>query len=345
MTEIVDLRSDTVTRPTPAMIDAMASAEVGDDVYGEDPTINRLQEMAASRMGKEAGLFVTSGTMGNLLAILTHCGRGDEVIMGNLAHTFLFEGGGVAALGGVHTYTLPNQSDGTLKLEDIRTAIRTDDPHFPITRLVVLENTHNRCGGTVLPLEYMRKVGELVIEKQLLLHLDGARLFNAAAALGVSAADLSEAADSVSFCLSKGLCAPVGSVLCGSKEFIKKARRLRKMLGGGMRQAGILAAAGIVGLEQMITRLSEDHRRAGLLAEGLINIPGLKLRTEVPPTNMVFVTLDEHILITAPQVVENLNEFNIWVGVVGPRQFRMVTHYWIDDDAVMRTIDAFRRAI
>lgn len=345
MTIMIDLRSDTVTRPTPAMVQAMTGADVGDDVYGEDPTINRLEEMSARRMGKEAGLFVASGTMGNLVAILTHCGRGDEVIMGNKAHTFLFEAGGVAALGGVHTYTLQNQPDGTIQLEDLRSAIRPDDPHYPISRLVVLENTHNRCGGTVIPLDYMRRVGELVKDNQLFLHLDGARLFNAAAALGVPAAQLAVEADSVSFCLSKGLCSPVGSVLCGSAEFIKKARRNRKMLGGGMRQAGFLAAAGIVALEQMTGRLSEDHSRARKLAEGLATIGGLSLQTEVPPTNMVFVAIDERFGKTAAQVCEKLLEHNIKVGVVGWRQLRLVTHYWINDDAVKLTIEAFRQII
>jgi threonine aldolase len=244
--EFVDLRSDTVTQPTPAMRAAMAKAEVGDDVYGEDPTINRLQEMAAEMMGKEAGLFVASGTMGNLAGVLAHCQRGDEAIVGNKAHTFLFEAGGISALGGVHSCQLPNQPDGSLALEDIEAAIRPDDPHDPITRLICLENTHNRCGGTYQTPDYMNQVSEFAHERGLHVHLDGARIFNAAAAQGIKAKELAAPVDSVTFCLSKGLCAPVGSVLCGSKEYIRKAHRLRKMLGGGMRQAGILAAAGIV---------------------------------------------------------------------------------------------------
>jgi threonine aldolase len=249
---IIDLRSDTVTLPTPAMRAAMAAAEVGDDVYREDPAINRLQELAAERMGKEAGLFVPSGTMGNLVAVLAHCGRGDEVILGNLGHTFLFEAGGIAALGGVTPFTLPTQPDGTLRIEDIRAAIRSNDVHFPTTRLITLENTHNRCGGVPLSADYTDAVGQLAKENGLSLHLDGARIFNAAVALKTPAARLAQAADSVTFCLSKGLSAPVGSVLCGSQVFIERARRIRKQLGGGMRQAGVLAAAGIIALEQMV---------------------------------------------------------------------------------------------
>jgi threonine aldolase len=341
----VDLRSDTVTRPTPEMRAAMAEAEVGDDVFGEDPTINRLQEMAALRMGKEAGLFVPSGTMGNLAAVLAHCGRGDEVILGNLGHTFLFEGGGIAALGGVHSYVLPNQPDGTLRLEDIRAAIRPDDVHAPITRLVTVENTHNRCGGVVLPVEYMDAVGALAREHKLKVHLDGARIFNAAVTLKLPAARLVEAADSVTFCLSKALCAPVGSVLCGSTDFIARARRIRKHLGGGMRQAGILAAAGIVALETMVERLEEDHCRARMLAEGLSSIPGLRLDPAVPPTNMVFASMDEAVPSTAQEIARRLRVDGIGVGAVGPRRFRMVTHYWIDDAGINRTIEAFRKVL
>jgi threonine aldolase len=340
--EFIDLRSDTVTRPTPQMRAAMAAAEVGDDVYGEDPTINHLQEMAAERMGKEAGLFVPSGTMGNLAAVLVHCTRGDEVILGNLGHTFLFEGGGIAALGGVHPYVLPTLPDGTLALEDIRAAIRSDDPHFPISRLITLENTQNRCGGVPLSVEYMDQVQHLAQETGLKVHLDGARIFNAAVALGVPAARLVRAADSVTFCLSKGLCAPVGSVLCGSKEFIYKARRIRKQLGGGMRQAGILAAAGIVALETMVNRLEEDHSRARRLAHALAGIPGMVVERVDPPTNMVFAGLADGVKLDANQVAQRLMEYKVKVGAVGNRRFRMVTHYWVDDEGIDRAIQAFR---
>lgn len=343
--EFVDLRSDTVTRPTPQMRAAMAAAEVGDDVFGEDPTVNRLQVMAAEKLGKEAGLFVPSGTMGNLAAVLTHCTRGDEVILGNLGHTFLFEGGGIAALGGVHSYVLPTQPDGTLDIEDIRSAIRPDDPHHPISRLVTVENTHNRCGGVPLSPGYMDQVEQVARETGLKIHLDGARIFNAAVALRVPATRLTQAADSVTFCLSKGLCAPVGSVLCGPAEFIQKARRIRKQLGGGMRQAGVLAAAGIVALETMVERLQEDHVRASRLAHGLAKIAGLHPEHLDPPTNMVFVNLDEGVEFSAAQVAQRLLEYRVKVGAVGKRRFRLVTHYWIDDEGVDRALDAFRRVL
>lgn len=343
--EIIDLRSDTVTQPTPAMRAAMAQAPVGDDVYGEDPTVNRLQEMAAAMTGKEAGLFVASGTMGNLVAMLAHCQRGDEVILGNKAHTYLYEAGGVSALGGIQSCQLANRPDGTLDLEEIRLAIRPDDIHDPITRLIALENTHNRCGGVPLTPAYTRSVGDLARQHGLSVHLDGARIFNAAAAQGVSVRELAEPADSITFCLSKGLCAPVGSVLCGSRDFIHRALRLRKQLGGGMRQAGILAAAGIVALETMPDRLVEDHRRARCLAEGLAALPWLMLDPGSPFTNMIFMNLTGPALsagVTGDQVAARLAERGVRIGVTGPTRFRLVTHYWIDEPAVERTLAAFR---
>ncbi len=345
--KIVDLRSDTVTQPTPAMREAMARAEVGDDVMGEDPTVNRLQQAAAERLGKEAALFVPSGTMGNLAAVLAHCDRGDEVILGNLSHTFLFEAGGIAALGGVMPHTLPNLPDGRLDLDEIKGAIRPDDVHQPISRLVLLENTHNRCGGTVLSAEYTRQVGELAKSRKLKLHIDGARIFNAAMACGVPAKVLAEPADSITFCLSKGLCAPVGSMLCGSAEFIRRARRIRKQLGGGMRQVGILAAAGLVALDEMVDRLSEDHRRARLLASGLSAVAGLEVETKVPASNMVFVALsgDGAQPLTADQVKPRLAELGVKVQIVGLRRFRMVTHYWIDDEGIQQAVDAFKKVL
>ena len=339
--ECIDLRSDTITRPTPAMREAMAKAPVGDDVYGEDPTVNRLQEMAAEKMGKEAGLFVASGTMGNLAAILSHCQRGDEVMVGNKAHTFLFEAGGISALGGVHSCQLPNRPDGSLALEHIRAAIRPEDPHEPISRLVCLENTHNRCGGTCQSLAYTCEVAAFAHERGLKVHLDGARIFNAATALGVPAKALADPVDSVTFCLSKGLCAPVGSVLCGTKEFIARARRIRKMAGGGMRQAGILAAAGIVALETMVDRLAEDHARARQLADGLRSVPGLVLETGTPATNMVFVSLLPGIKSNVGEIREALKAQGVLVGVSSESRFRLVTHYWIDDSAVNQTVRAF----
>ncbi len=338
----IDLRSDTVTQPTPEMRQAMQAAPVGDDVYGEDPSVNRLQALAAERMGKEAGLFVPSGTMGNLAAILAHCGRGDEVILGSSAHTFLFEAGGISALGGVHSRQVPNQQDGTLDLEAIRSAIRPDDEHQPVTRLITLENTHNRCGGVPLSVVYTQAVGELAHAHNLKLHMDGARIFNAAAALGVSAQELVAPADSVTFCLSKGLCAPVGSVICGSRDFIARAHRVRKQLGGGMRQAGVLAAAGIVALETIANRLDEDHIRARRLAEGLSEIPGIVLDPGTPFTNMIFCSLGEDVPLDSSQVKALLAERKVRVGKVSPRRFRIVTHYWIRDQEVEQAIAAFK---
>lgn len=343
--EYIDLRSDTVTCPTPAMREAMARAEVGDDVYREDPTVNRLEALAADMLGKEAGLFMPSGTMSNLAAILTHCGRGDEVILGDRAHTVLFEAGGVSALGGVHSRQIPNQLDGSLDLQDILHAIRSDDIHCPPTRLISLENTHNRCGGSALSAGYTRSVGELAYEHGIKLHIDGARLFNAAAAQGLRAAELAAPADSVCICLSKGLCAPVGSVLCGNADFIQRARRIRKQLGGGMRQAGVLAAAGIVALETMVDRLAEDHQRARLLAQGLELIDGLVLDPGTPHTNMVFCKLSDSIPFDAEETAARLAARGVKVSVVSTRGFRLVLHYWIDDASVAKTIQSYREVL
>lgn len=339
--KFIDLRSDTVTEPTPAMREAMARAEVGDDVYGEDPTVNRIQAMAAEMMGKEAALFVPSGTMGNLASILAHCQRGDEVIVGNKSHTFLYEAGGISALGGIHSCQLPNQPDGTILLEDLRAAIRPKDIHQPPTRLIALENTHNRCGGVVLTPEYCRAVGEFAHEQGILTHLDGARIFNAAVALGISAKELAEPFDSVTFCLSKALCAPVGSLICGSRDFIEKVRRIRKQLGGGMRQVGVLAAAGIVALETMVDRLAEDHQRAQQLAQKLQGAPGLVIEPGSPATNMIFAQLESGSPITTQKVCDALKERGVLVGAIEPHRFRIVLHYWIDDAAVEIAANAF----
>ena len=340
---IIDLRSDTVTQPTPEMREAMYRAELGDDVYGEDPTVNRLERMAAERMGKEAALFVVSGTMGNLVALLTHCRRGDEVILGDRSHTFLFEQGGMASLGGIIPHTVPNQPDGTMRLEDLEGAIRGDDVHFPRTRLICLENTHNVCNGTPLSAGYTAQVARLAHDHGLQIHVDGARIFNAAAALGVDVRELVQDVDSVQFCLSKGLCAPVGSLVCGSAEFIAEARRARKVVGGGMRQAGVLAAAGIVALEQIADRMGEDHARAKRLAEGLAGIPGLDVGPAV--SNILYFGLTEQVSKTPEEVVAGLAERGVrMLGRVGGR-FRAVTHHWISDEDVERTIQAMREVI
>lgn len=343
--KMIDLRSDTVTQPTPEMREAMYRAEVGDDVYGEDPTVNRLQELSASLMGKEDALFVTSGTMGNLIAVLSHCQRGDEAIMGDLGHTFLFEAGGISALGGVFPHTLPNQPDGTLSMDAIRQAIRPNDVHHPVSKLVILENTHNRCGGVVLPNDYCEQVGTYAHDHSLKVHLDGARIFNAAIALEKPAKELAAFADSVTFCLSKGLSAPVGSVLCGDHAFIDQARRLRKMLGGGMRQAGILAAAGVVALETMVDRLAEDHARATVLANRLSQLPHIEYEMGLPQTNMVFPSISKNLQIDAPELVKRLKEKGILAGSVGPYRLRLVTHYGIEDNDIDMTVEAISQTI
>jgi len=341
--ETIDLRSDTVTRPTPEMRQAMYEAEVGDDVYGEDPTVNRLEEAAAEMLGKEAALLVASGTMGNLISLLTHCGRGDEVILGDQSHTFLFEQGGMAALGGITPFPVANQEDGTLRLHDVEAAIRRDDTHFPRTRLVCLENTHNMCNGTPLPVAYMAAASRLAHEHGLSVHLDGARVFNAAVALDVPASDIVQDVDSVMFCLSKGLSAPVGSIVCGSGEFISEARRARKVLGGGMRQAGIIAAAGVVALERMIDRLAEDHARARTLADGLGELPGI----DVGPvtTNILYFNITEGAPKSPEQVELELRNKGVLLNSRGGGRFRAVTHYGIEEQDIERALEAIRRTV
>ncbi len=340
----IDLRSDTVTLPTPQMREAMARAEVGDDVFHEDPTVNRLEEMAAERMDKPAALFVASGTMANLVAFLTHCGRGDEVILGDKAHTFVNEVGGIAALGGIQPHTISNQPDGTLALDALRGAIRGDNVHWPRTRLIALENTHNACNGAPLSPAFHASVAEIARAQSLKVHTDGARIFNAAVALGVPATELARHTDTISFCLSKGLAAPVGSLLCGPRDFIAEARRQRKMVGGGMRQAGILAAAGIVALETMIDRLAEDHANAKYLAECLADVPGIRLDPAVIKTNILFFDIDSNAL-TAPQLAERLAREGVLVQVANAKRMRAVTHYGIERADVQAAFAALRRAL
>jgi threonine aldolase len=343
--EYIDLRSDTVTKPTPEMREAMAEAEVGDDVYGDDPTVIRLQEIAAEMLGKEDSLFVASGTMGNLLALLVHCQRGDEVIVGNQSHIYLNEAGGMSALGGIQPCPVQNQPEGTLALEDILTSIRTEDVHHPITRLVCLENTQNICGGVPLPLSYTRQVAELAHQNNLAFHVDGARIFNAAIAQNVPVQDLVAPADSVMFCLSKGLGAPIGSMLVGTRKFIARARHLRKMLGGGMRQVGVIAAAGIISLERMVDRLADDHLRAKKLADGLRQVEGVIVDKDSPHTNMVYLNLADEVKINSKQVSEKMRKLGLLIDSENTRRFRLVTHYWIDDGAVERTISAFEESL
>lgn len=343
--DYIDLRSDTVTKPTSEMREAMAEAEVGDDVYRDDPTLNRLEELAAEMLGKEAAIFVPSGTMGNLIALMVHCQRGDEVIVGDKSHIYLNEAGGMSALGGIQPNPVLNQRDGTLALDDILAAIRSEDVHHPITRLICLENTQNTCGGVPLTVEYTRQVGELAHKNNLSLHIDGARIFNAAVAQNVDVKELVAPADSVMFCLSKGLGSPIGSLLVGTQKFVARARHIRKMLGGGMRQVGIVAAAGIISLEKMTKRLGEDHARAKKLAEKLKQVRGLVLDADSPSTNMIYFNLADHILFDENVVCEKMSKFGVLVDWAGQRRFRLVTHFWVDDEGVEKTVDAFRAVL
>jgi len=340
----VDLRSDTITLPTKEMLDAITGAELGDDVFQEDPTVNRLEDLAATKFNKEAALFVPSGTMANLVAVLSHCQRGDEVILGDQAHTFLYEAGGISAFGGVHSRQIPNQEDGTLLLEDIKKSIRKEDVHFPPTRLICLENTHNRCLGMPLSVDYTNSVTEIAKNNSLSVHVDGARIFNAAVSLDVSVTELTDNIDSVSFCLSKGLSAPAGSMLCGNKDFIEKARRNRKALGGGMRQAGVLAAAGRVALEKMTDRIIDDHENARTLAEGISNIDGIRINLDRVKTNIIYFSLD-HPKVGGALLLEKMVEQNIHFFELGPSWFRLVTHAGVSKDDGDDVVGEFERIL
>lgn len=326
----IDFRSDTVSWPTPAMREAMAAAVVGDDVYGEDPTVNALEALAAQKMGKEAALFVASGTMGNITGILSHATRGEQMIVGHDSHVMLWETGNVSTLGGIFPKTLPTDDIGRMDAHTIAKIVNSDDDHLPRSRLIHLENSYGQRGGYPVPLDYFSAVRVIADQHGLAVHLDGARLFNAAVALGVDPSEVTQYVDSVTFCLSKGLCAPVGSILCGSKSFIAKARRVRKSLGGGMRQAGILAAAGIVALNEMVDRLHIDHQNARKLAQGLASMPGIKVNPDMVKTNIVFFDLIDDVPFSSEEIVQRMRQkANVWLGTEGSRGFRAVTHYWI----------------
>ena len=340
----VDLRSDTVTLPSPAMREAMYRAELGDDVFGEDPTVNKLQEMAAEQLGKEAALFVVSGTMGNLVCQLTHCGRGDEVILGEISHIFLYEQGGMSALGGIHSRPVKNLDDGMLDLDEVEAAVRTDNPHFPRSRLICVENTHNRRYGAPLSTEQMSAIAAVARKHGLATHLDGARIFNAAIALGVDVKDLVAEMDSVQFCISKGLAAPVGSLICGSRDFIGEALRNRKVVGGGWRQAGVIAAAGVVALDEMVDRLAEDHENAHLLAENVANVQGLEIDLDRVYTDIVYIDVVST-RITAEALVAGLKAEGVMVLSTGPSRLRAVTHYGIEREDIEYASSAFKRVM
>lgn len=338
---VIDLRSDTVTLPTPEMRRAMSEAPVGDDVYGEDPSINQLEELAARIIGKEAALYLPTGTMGNQAAVMSHTSRGDEVILDAESHIFYYEVGGLAVLSGVQTRTVPSHR-GEMEVEAVREAIRPDNIHFPKSTLLCLENTHNRAGGRALSLEYIDGMCQVAREAGLKVHLDGARVFNAAVALGVSPSRLVANVDSVMFCLSKGLSAPVGSMLAGTGEFITSARRSRKILGGGMRQAGILAQAGILSLTEMVKRLEEDHRLASALASGLQDLPGL--RVPVPDTNIVSVFTGSSGR-SAHDIVDLMRARGVLANPVDSGRIRLVTHKDVAEDDILRAVEIIREIL
>jgi threonine aldolase len=339
--KVIDIRSDTVTMPTPAMRKAMYEAELGDDVFQEDPTVNRLETLAAEMLGKEAGLYVVSGTMGNLVSIVTHCLRGDEVIVGDQAHSFFYEVGGAAVVGGLGWHCLPN-GRGLPDVQAVEGAIRPDNIHAPRTGLICLENTHNRCGGVALSSDQLRPIVDVARKHGIPLHLDGARIFNAAVATGERVSDLVAPFDTVQFCLSKGLCCPVGSLIVGKVDFIKRARKTRKMLGGGMRQAGVIAAAGIVALTTMVDRLAEDHANARVLAEGITLIPGLSVDLSLVQSNIVAF----EVLAMAPaEFISRLAAEGVKVVPFGGRRCRAVTHHGIDRGDVLAALSAMQRAL
>lgn len=336
----IDLRSDTVTLPTKEMREAISNAELGDDVFQEDPTINNLEKLAAKKFNKEAAIFLPSGTMANLVAVLTHCNRGDEVILGDQSHTFLYEAGGISSFGGVHSRQLKNHNDGTIHLNDIKNAIRKKDVHFPPSRLICLENTHNRCFGMPLETNYVNEVVDIAKNNDMSVHVDGARIFNAAVATGSTVADLTKNVDSVSFCLSKGLSAPSGSLLCGDKNFIHRARFNRKALGGGMRQAGILAAAGVVAIDIMSAKIIEDHRNAKALAVGIAKIDGIIIEAEKIKTNIIYFKLN-HPKINSESLLDIMSKKNIRFFELGPNWFRLVTHSGISKENIDYVISEF----
>jgi threonine aldolase len=342
----IDLRSDTVTLPSPAMRQAMASAEVGDDVYGEDPTVNHLEQLSAKMLGKEAGLFVSSGTMGNLASLLAHCGRGQEAILGDQSHIYFYENGAASALGGIVYHPVTTRPDGTLALDALAAAIHSSAHnyhffHYAPPGVICLENTHNRCGGVVLTPEYFAQVEAIAREHGLPIHLDGARLFNAAVALGRPVTDWTRHVTSIQLCLSKGLGAPVGSVIVGPEDFVWRARRMRKILGGGMRQAGIIAAGGVYALTQMVERIAEDHANAQILALGAAALPGVVLDPPRVETNIVVFNVGS--AEAAETLAGALEREGVLISNFGGGRLRMVTHFGISADDCHRAVDAVRR--
>ena len=336
--KIVDFRSDTLTKPTDEMRKAIFEAEVGDDVYGEDPTVNKLEKLAADKVGKEAALFVPTGTMGNQLALLAHTNRGQEVILEDWAHIYRYEVGGLAFLSGLQSRTIKGKKGVMDPLEIERNIVKDDDIHNAETGLICLENTHNMAGGVVVPLDIMEKTYDIAKKNNIPLHLDGARVFNASTYLKCDVKDIAKNTDSLMFCLSKGLCAPVGSILAGNKDFINKARKLRKMLGGGMRQAGVLASAGIIALEKMVDRLEIDHENIKLLSEGLGNIKGIEIDKETVHTNILMINV-KNTELSGKEFVLKMKENGILVSEITNEIVRFVSHYYINREDIKHTID------
>jgi len=340
--KIVDLRSDTFTLPTPEMMQAIQEAELGDDVFQEDPTMNKLEKLAAQKIGKEKALFVTSGTQANVVSLLAHTERGDEVIMEAQSHTYLYEVGAMAALGGLMAHPVPGNK-GVLYPEDVKKAIRGDDIHFPRTRLVCLENTHNNAGGIAVTPEQIKAVADVVKPQNIKIHLDGARVFNAAVALKTDVKTITKEFDSVMFCLSKGLSAPVGSMVCGSEEFIKRARKARKMLGGGMRQAGILAACGIVAVEKMVDRLKDDHTNAQKLAKGLSELKGISIDLDTVQTNIIIFDVSK--LGGSHKFIEILEKKGVKCLARDETHVRMVTHRMVSSEDIDTALERIKEVV
>ena len=342
---MIDLRSDTVTLPTNEMKKFIINSPLGDDVYGEDPSVNLLQKKIAKIFNKEAALFVPSGTMANLISVLTHCNRGDEVILGDKSHIFYYEAGGISAFGGVHSHQLKNYADGTIKINDIENSIRDiGNDHFPKTKLICLENTHNACYGSVIDTDYFKDVKEIANDNNLSIHLDGARIFNAAIKLNKSVDELTKDCDTISCCLSKGLSAPVGSVILGTKIFILKAKHMRKALGGGMRQAGLIASAGIFSLNNMINRIENDHENATILAKQLSDIKNIEINTNQVHTNIIFI-YNRHQSISNAKLLSTLEKNNIKIDYKGNSKFRLVTHSGFKESDIVSVVNVFKEIL
>ena len=342
---MIDLRSDTVTLPSKKMKQFIMESPLGDDVYGEDPSVNLLQNKIAKIFNKEAGLFVPSGTMANLIAVLTHCNRGDEVILGDKSHIFYYEAGGISAYGGIHSFQLHNNDDGTINLDDIKKSIRAiGNDHFPKTKLICLENTHNACYGAPIDTDYFNQVRKIANKHNLSIHLDGARIFNAAIALNKSVDILTRDCDTISCCLSKGLSAPVGSVLLGNKDFILKAKQIRKALGGGMRQAGLIASAGIFSLDNMVDRISNDHENAKILAYELDKLNNIEINLDYVYTNIIFI-YNRHGKVSNKELLNKLEKNNIKIDYKGNSKFRLVTHSGFKKDDINSVVTVFKEIL